>query len=279
MNDSAKKKTDGHTSQFSEITGGYARWTLDCVIDSAVLISEDYAKRYRQYRAVLEDTSSLLMDFRIRTGSDPQWPNSVQRAAILTPFLGTSDGKPGSDRGTPFQEIASGLRMAAIAYSERVYDTGEPMLRQAFIDTARHFRAYLSTLSGSVIQAARTQTELMFNRATKVLSTEGVTHAFGLPPAPAGSWPLPVDFKGADFLDGNGAYFIEEVYRVLQPPGVSFKQQQFLVLQRVAVAGARTMDGILRDHHEKDEDAVRDLIGHAYTWSTAVRHLAGGRIA
>jgi hypothetical protein len=51
----------------------------------------------------------------------------------------------------PPRSTALTVRTAAVAYSERVYDTGEPMLKQAFIDAARHFQAYLSTLSGGLL--------------------------------------------------------------------------------------------------------------------------------
>jgi hypothetical protein len=265
--------------RFQPVADTYARWTLDCVIELVTSIAEDYVKRYRQYRDVPEHISKLLTEFRLRTGSDPEWPNTIQRTAMFTPLVGASDRKPGSDRAAPFHEVSGTLRSAAVAYSERVYDTGEPMLKQAFVDAARHFRAYLVTLSGSVVDSSRAHTEPMFRRATEVLTTTQVAQAFGgLPPAPTKSWPLPLGRGGGpEYLDGNAGYLIEEVSRTVGAGGGAIKQQQFLMLQRAAAAGARTIDDTLDGNHEKDDVAIRQLIGNAYMWFTALRDLAGGK--
>lgn len=278
MNESKSSKQGG-TLPASIIADIYARWTLDCVIDLVTAIAEDYQKRYLQYRAVPNDLSSLLIDFRTKTGSEPEWPNSQQRAAIFTPLLGPCDRKPGLDRGSPVREASAALRAAAIAYSERVFNTGEPMLKDAFVNAAKGFYAQLSTLCGSVVDAAQAQTEPMFWRATRVLSAGQVTQAFGgLPPAPSTSWPLPRDNKDGAYLDGNADYLIYEVSRTLQIPDGAVKQQQFISLQRVAVAGARTMKDALNFEHESDDpERVRRMIGNAYTWSTALRDLSGSR--
>lgn len=274
---SAPATGDQKPLPLSSIASGYARWTLDCVIDLAIGISEDYPKRYRHYRAVPADLSAILTELRTRTGSEPDWPNSAQRAAIFTPLFGGSEKKPSSDRGSPFHEVSAALRAAAIAYSERVFNTGEPMLRQAFVDAARHFRAHLSTLSGGVVDAARRQTEGMFDRSEQVLRSEQVAQAFGLPPATAASWPLPRNDRDVEYLDGNGAFLIEEISRTQQSPAGVMKQQQFLTLQRVAVAGARTMDNVLCGHSEDEGPLLHRLIGNAYTWSTALRDLSAGK--
>src|SRR5207253_1248599 len=148
-----------------------------------------------------------------------------------------------------FCEAAKAIRAAAIAYSERVYDTGEPMLRQAFVDAARHFDAYLTTLDGSVVANADADSKPIFIKSAQVLSDDGVAKAFGLPPAPRNHWPVPdLEDRGGRYLDGNGAYLVEEVARVLQARK-GMAQQQFLALQRAAAAGARTIDGVLNKHH------------------------------
>jgi hypothetical protein len=254
------------------IAGLYARWTLDSVIEAAAAIANDYPKRYRQYRAVAADMADILANIRSRTGFDPEWPNTAQRALIMTPLLGQSDASSAGAMSS-FRAGAAALRSAAIAYSERVYDTGEPMLRQAFVNTARHFQAYLTTLSGSVVDRARQDTEPLFAQSSVVLRDASVTQAFGLPPGPEG-WPLPDRFEepGA-YLSGDGACLIEEVFRLLQSGAGSVTQQQFLALQRAAVAGGRTIQLILEGQHEAAEDRLREVIGDAYTWATALRDL------
>src|SRR5438132_3028730 len=114
----------------------YARWTLDCVVEAALAIASDYRKRYRQYRDVSDPVARILADMKSKVGADPEWPNKDQRTAMTLPFLGPSDADTETELSGAFCEAAKAIRAAAIAYSERVYDTGEPMLRQAFVDAA-----------------------------------------------------------------------------------------------------------------------------------------------
>jgi hypothetical protein len=256
----------------SPVVGIYARWTLDCVVEAATAVACDYRTRYRQYRAASIQIAGILADMKSRTGYDPLWPNAAQRAAINTPLVGSSDALANGDANSPFHQTALAVRTAAIAYSERVYDTGEPMLRQAFIDASRQFQAYLLTLSGGVVDRARHDTEPIFIRSVEVLTSPEVAQAFGLPPAPPRAWPLPARITEDNYLNGDGAYLVEEVSRVLQSPQGVITQQHFLTLQRAAVSGARTIERILRgDHENADVDVVRDLIGVAYMWATALR--------
>jgi hypothetical protein len=260
------------------IVGIYARWTLDCVVEAATAIAQDYRTRYRQYRDVPKDIATILADMKSRMGYDPAWPNSAQRAAMNTPLLGSSDAQANADTTSPFHQIALNVRTAAIAYSERVFDTGEPMLRQAFIDAARSFKAYLSTLSGGVVGRATHDTEPIFKESIKVLTSREVAQAFGgLPPAPPAAWPIPDPITDDKYLNGDGAYLMEEVSRVLQPPDGLVTQQHFLAQQRAAVSGARTIQRILQEDQEnEDESNIKSLIGVAYTWATALRDMEVG---
>jgi hypothetical protein len=180
------------------------------------------------------------------------------------------------DTTTPFHQTAVAVRTAAIAYSERVYDTGEAMLRQAFIDAARQFEAYLLTLSGGVVDRARHDTEPIFRHSIRVLTNREVAQAFGLPAAPPEAWPLPEKITDHNYFNGDGAYLMEEVSRVLQSPDALITQQQFVALQRAAVSGARTIQRVLQGDHGGKKEIVQDLIGVAYTWATALRDSDGG---
>jgi hypothetical protein len=252
----------------------YARWTLDCVVEAATAIAHDYRTRYRQYQAVPPEIAELLADFMSRTGSNPSWPNTAQRGAINTPLVGSSDAMANGDASSPFHQTALAVRTAAIAYAERVYNTGESMLRRAFTDAARNFQAYLSTLSGGVVNRARHDTTRIFEHSVHVLTTREVAQAFGLPAAPAGAWPFPADLSDGHYLNGDGAYLMETVSRSLQSPDGLVTQQQFLTLQRVAVSGARTIQLILRGAHEKENaEGIAPVIEVAYTWATALRDL------
>jgi hypothetical protein len=254
-----------------DTVGIYARWTLDCVVDAATTIAQDYRTRYRQYRDVPPAIAAILANMNSRVGYDPAWPNAAQRSAIYSPLIGSSDGQVNADSTSSFHQTAIGVRTAAIAYSERVYNTGEPMLRRALIEAARLFSAYLSTLSGGVVDRARQDTEFIFSSSVQVLQSAQIAQAFGLPPAPP-AWPLPRQVEGDEHLDGNGAYLIQEVSRFLKSSAGMTTQQQFLALQRVALSGARTIQSINNGAHNIAEQ-VPDLIGAAYTWATALRDL------
>lgn len=262
------------------IAGMYQTWTLDCVVEAATAIAHDYRTRYRQYRTVPENIGEFLANMKSLVGFHPLWPNKDQRTAINIPLLGPSDAEAGTEVASTFCEAAKTVRDAAIAYSERVFDTGEPMLRQAFVDAAKHFFAYLKTLDGSVVQRAWHDTQPMFQGSTEVLSDIEVAKAFGLPPAPKKSWPSPEDFEDrkSQYLNGDGAYLVEEVSRALQQ-SKHVTQQAFLSLQRAAVSGARAIHFVLQGHHdvpERDDKTpgpLKELIGDAYSWATALRDL------
>ena len=262
-----------------DIVGIYARWTLNSVVQAAAAIAQDYRTRYRQYRAAPAGIAGILADMNSRTGYDPIWPSAAQRTAINTPLLGSSDALTNGDTSSPFHQTAFAVRTAAIAFSERVYDTGEPMLREAFIDAARHFQAYLLTLSGGVIDRARQDTEPIFRQSIQVLTSPQVAQAFGLPPAPPEAWPLPDEITDNNYFNGDGAYLMEEVSRTLQSQDELITQQHFVTLQRAAVSGARTIQRILQGAHEDaDVEIVRGLIGVAYTWATALRDLGVSQV-
>jgi hypothetical protein len=239
----------------------YARWTLDCVIESALAVAKDYVKRYRHYSGVSPETANILADLRSRTGSDPSFPSADQRAAIYTPLLGCSDAKAPIYE-TTFQKSAAALRAAAIAYSERAVDSGEPMLKQAFVDAAKSFKACLSTLVGGVVDVGDSETAKIFENSVKILADDAVARAFGLTAAPSSPWPVNAD------LDGNGAYLIEEITRTLQPSGVGLiLQEQFLALQQVAASGAQAINDVTQSDLQTE---LAQLITEAYSWATAL---------
>ena len=243
----------------------YARWTLDCLIESAVAVANDYVKRYRQYSRVPAETARVLADLRTRTGSDPSFPSADQRAAIYGPLIGGSDAK-GPTSTTNFQNLAGAVRAAAIAYSERAVDSGEPMLRQAFVNAARNFKACLSSLTGGVVDLGESETANIFETSVRILSNDAVARAFGLPPAPPAPWPL----NGQ--LDADGAYLIEAITGTLQPATVgTMPQGEFLTLQQVAASGAQLITHLV--HSELQED-VAQLITEAYSWATDLARLS-----
>ena len=247
----------------------YGRWTLDCVIEVARSVSLDFVSRPRQYRRIPEDTATALANFKALVGNDPDWPDQAQRAAIYGALIGDSDGRTGTDRTAQFHDASMALRVAAVKYAERVYDTGEEALRNAFLDAAVTLVSYLNRLQGRSLTLGHAQTGAIFQAAVRVLSDQEVASVFGLQPAPGGNWPL------AGTYDGDGAYLIEEITRVLHPTTAGLlSQRQFIVMQRIAHYGSHTINwilGVIPDR--RDRENANALIQNAYSWATALRDL------
>lgn len=247
----------------------YALCTLDCVIEAAHAVALDFVNRPRHYKKTPDNITEILGDLKARTGTDPKWPNTAQRAAIYGGFFGPSDAKPADAKNSQFHQLAAAVRQAAVAYSERVYDTGEPMLRRAFIDAAVAFRSYLETMKNGTLKRGWGQIHEIFEKALEVLRDDKIAGVFGTSPAPAGNWPL------KDY-NGDGAFLIEEITRTLSgSAGGQITQQKFLVLQRVAMRGAETIFEIESKELEKlSDDEVKKLISSAYAWSTSLKGLS-----
>jgi hypothetical protein len=243
----------------------YARWTLDPIVDVALGIAHDVIKRPRVYRTVSHDTLQTLSRFRSFLGTHPPWPSAPQRLAICAPQIGGSDSKP-ADKAAPFHQAAAALRDAAVAYSERVHDTGEPMLRRAFADAGTALVSYLSTMEGNATAEGQRLVADIFDRAREVLMDGDIARAFGLPAPETEAWPI----AGAG--DGNGAALMEEVTKSLQPAaGPAMSHQHFTVLQRAANSGALTIAAISAGCH--DDNRAVGAIAFAYSWATALRAL------
>lgn len=252
----------------------YAFWTMDCIIEVTHAIAEDYVRRPRHYKRVPKDIAKVLTEFRTRLGTDPNWPDLTQRAGIYGALIGESDGRPETDGESQFHQLSAALRAAAVSFAERVYDTGAGMLRQAVRDAALSMNAYLNSLEGPVIGATAGQTGRIFGVAAALLTTEKIAAVFGLPNAPDDpkSWPINGDY------DGDGAYLVEEISRVLQPLATgTVSQQTFSVLQRLAFYGDEVINTVLNEvdkwtaKGKAGDKELDELIQSAYSWETAHR--------
>src|SRR6266700_40591 len=68
----------------------YARCTLDCLIEMGWAVSADFITRPQLY--VSDDIPDAIVKLRMKYGSDPDFPNTTQRHAMLLPILSKSDG-------------------------------------------------------------------------------------------------------------------------------------------------------------------------------------------
>lgn len=253
-------ETNPKAQQHSEhpIAVLYQRSVLDPMVETARAISQDSVRRPRHYRAVPENVAGILEGFRIRTGSNPEWPSAAQRAQL---YAGIFDDT--------FRSTSMDLRYAVVAFTEHATETSSDPLEDRVRDAAIAFRGSLNAVEERAVSLADSETGPVFRSAIEVFRNREVTGAFGLQPAPGRSWP----FDGALEADGastDSAFLIEEIQRALgfQP---TITESLFIILQRVAYYGAMTIAGVLDDATDwNTADWVRALVRNAYGWEKAL---------
>ncbi len=241
----------------------YARWTLDCLIEMGWAVSADFITRPQLY--VSDDIPDAIVKLRMKYGSDPDFPNTTQRHAMLLPILSKSDGlKPDSSTASSQFYIARKKFIdACIAFSERAVDTGIPMLEERVRSALVTFRAHFDALHGKSVQLSNNQINAISETAISILKAPGAAKIFGVSPPDAG-WPL-------DSNDPNGAKLVESIGSQLPlPQECKLGYTKFILLQRVAQEGRRTLPLVLSTDPNSEQKLLA-LISQAYTWGTSLR--------
>jgi hypothetical protein len=243
----------------SSLTALYQCYVLDPLIEVASALSQDFVQRPRHYRAVPENTATVLDGFRTRTGFGPEWPSSEQRAILAAPVFGAA-----------FHRAAAELTRAAAAFAEcRGQGKLEP-LEDRVREAAASFRGHLKSVEGRALSATDRDTGAAFRNAIEVFRSKEVANAFGLPPAPGGNWPVG-PLSEADTASEDAAYLIEEIQRSLVL-SAAVTAQQILLLQRVAHYGGLTIAGVMEDAAtRKNADWIGTLVRNAYGWGNALQ--------
>jgi hypothetical protein len=249
----------------------YARRVLDCVVEAAVAVSSDYYSRPNQYGGVKDEIADILRQLKSKTGTDPDFPNFVQRQRMFDALVGVSDTDDSS-----ITQAAHGVRtaarnyaMAAILYGRvdtaPVLSPGEPALRRAFEDSLSTFYGVLSVVTDTAaLKTAFAQTDHIFRRSTEVLQHEPVARAFGVAAAPE-DWPV------SPRQDGKGALLMQEISKPLSNETLHFTPMiGFLSAQRIASYGAETIAAALAPDSHDSPEAIQQAIVSAYAWHTAI---------
>ena len=227
----------------------------------------------QQFKTVGDNTATALGNIRYRTGKDENRLDARQRQLLMAPLMGQSDGRRHDDTAAPFHQSAHGVRKAAVDFVQRVYNTGEVQLRNAF----REFREVIQRVprdpAGQCRGCRAESTKTQHDEVVQVLQDGKFAGGLGLPPAPSGGqWPR------SGLVDGDGAALIEELSRrsvALNMPIDQMTESEFAAVQRLADSGADTIAAVVADANLKPDanaDAVIDL---AYRWWTAIRDLRG----
>ena len=241
----------------------YARWTLDCLIEIGYAVSMDFVARPQLYLS--DDVPESIVDLRMSYGTDPTFPNTAQRQMMLTPVFGKSDGHtPDASTGTaPFHVARKKLIDACISFSERAVDTGVAMLLERIRSALVPLRAHLEGLNGRSLRLSSQQIQTVSNTAIDILKATEVARVFSVSPADD-KWPF-------ESIDPNGAKLIENAgSKLALPQDCTLSYTRFILLQRVAQEGARTLPLVLTTD-PTSEQALLALITHGYTWGTSLR--------
>jgi hypothetical protein len=255
-------------SPFNSIIGDmYARWTLDCVVETGYQVSLDFIARPEFYKSnITADVADQIVRLRMEYGTDVELPNATQRAGINTPVFGPSDGLgPVAGGVDKFRSLRKPLLDACTTFSERTIVDAEQGIRQAILSALDLFQLYLNSYDGTSIRAGHDQIVDVSNMAYSVLRSPGVAQVFGVNSAIDDAWPLASN-------DPNGALLIGAIGDKLQlasnPP---LTNEKFQRLRRLAQQGGLALSAIA--------DGVSDTVGgdfgtfatSVYTWGVALR--------
>lgn len=246
-----------------EVAGLYFHQQLDELIDLARAISFDFFTRPHLYTDLGDSRlASDLARLHARYGCDETLLSREQRQKIYEGIFTAGENQ--------FTGGRDALLRAAAVFSERVYDTGEDMLRAAVRDAARKFKAYLTTLGGTSVSWSRNSVlpELTDKTAYRILRARGVRAVFSQSRPVAEEWPYQVD--------GEGDKLVEKASGELDEPAEApLDRDRFNAMQRVALRGAEAIATVLDYNDQPDPDVVNRLILKCYTWHAALVQVVG----
>jgi hypothetical protein len=264
---------DQVTGDPRQVAGLYFYMLLDCLVELAYKVSKDFFKRPHLYTQ-LAGTAGVLASLHARYGSDEEVPSKEQRDAMYVPLFGEIAGSLTNDNGD-FPRLRDQLVSAAAAFSERVYDTGEDMLRARVRTTHRPFKEFLTGLHGDSLVWSKdgALSPLTKNRVYNIFRNQGVASVFGISTVPKEDWPYD--------QDSNADKLVEEVFKQIVWVGQSegalmtyLTREHFSNLQRAALRGADAIATIIDYDEGKTEDDLDRLITKCYTWGSALVSLS-----
>ena len=260
----APAATPQASNEFPTLIGQlYAIWALDCLVEVGYAVSVDFVTRPQLYLA--DDIPNQIVQLRMSYGMEAQFPNTAQRHAMMMPVFGRSDGlKPDASTGSaPFHIARKKLVDACMAFSERAVETGVAMLLERVRSAVVPLRAHFQALQGKSIRLSGAQMRAISDTAVSILIAPGIARIFSVSAADA-KWPF-----GSD--DPNGAKLVEIAGSTLPlHQDCKLGYTKFILLQRVAQEGARTLPLVLTANINDERDLLA-LISQAYTWGTSLR--------
>ncbi len=228
----------------------YQRWALDFVIEAVRAVAQDAGRNPDKYRDVPDAVAASLAEFGSKVGVDPEWPSFAERHATGEAQLGEW-----------FADAAAAFRVAVVTYVEKSTDAARAISTEAAAGAVDAFRVHLEARGESALQRRHATVTTMFQAAAQVLRSPEIARVFN-ERAAGDSWPL----DGA--RDAAGANLVGAITRELFPSLIGrMTAYKFLLLQRVADHGARTLSRVL------DNSPLDAVMEPAYAWCQTVREL------
>jgi hypothetical protein len=261
-----RKSFDDLTAEHRQVAAVYFYAVLDFLVQLAYETSKDFFERPHLYVDLGGDQIvATIAKLRSRSGSDELIPSRAQRAEIYSPLVGITDGLALNGTGD-FQRLADQLINAATAFSERVYDTGEEMLRERVRIAHKSFAQFLAGLQGASLvwtsqQALPNVTEKI---AFRILRDKGIASVFGVSTGVESEWPYR--------KDANAEKMVEEMSKQL--PWVDgaphhLNRERITNLHSIALTGSRAIAAVVDyDGSATKVKDLRQVITTVYAWGS-----------
>jgi hypothetical protein len=248
------------------VAGVYWFAIMDFLVQLASKTSKDFFDRPHLYVNLDDDyISETIAKLRFRSGFDERLPSQEQRGEMYLPIVGIKDGLA-LDGAGDFQRLADQLIQAATAFAERVYDTGEDMLRERVRIAHRSFKQYLEGLEGNslVWTSEKVLPQLTEDVAYAILRNKGIASVFGVSTPIDSNWPY-VEDADADKM-------VEEMSKQLpwaDGAPLHLSRERISNLQSIASTGAEAIAAVF--DYDGNAAKVKDLlhvIKTVYAWGS-----------
>jgi hypothetical protein len=275
------KSFDHRTSGERAVAGLLFYKELDFLIDLAHCISLDFFDNPQLYRDVTDNVVRDLTELRARYGYQEDFLSREQRHQIFAGVFGERDqifaGVFGEREGTggPLSAIAppaaesfvaqrDQLLAASMAFTERVFNTSEEILRRAVRIMHVYLKDYLKDATGASVAWSRTVAfPAISKRCYRILRDPQVAARFGVNRQPGPNWPVAVD--------ANGSKLVEQITGTptMRMQTEKISRGVFNDKQQLALRGADALAAIMDYDGETDHESVDLLISRCYDWFTA----------
>lgn len=245
-----RQSENSSTAELHPLGQLYQQWALDFVIEATRAVAQDFGKAPDKYRDLPDAVATALAQFRSKVGNDPEWPSFAERNAAYDAQLGEW-----------FADAAAAFRVSVVTFVEKSSEATKGISSAAATVAIDAFRVHLEARAESALQRRPGIATAMFQAAARVLRSPELAVVFGEHKS-ADSWPL----DGGS--DAAGANLVGAIARELFPSVIGrMTSYKFLLLQRVADHGARTLTHVLRN------SPLEEVMESAYAWCQAAREL------